>query len=271
MADTATAPLVPQNGNGMPVTLDRAVHALEVSLTTAETAVDILTVRNQADYTRAVAAALQLREHEVKFAGIISDAERKIAQTVPRRKPGPKPKNAPPDNSYSVEAEIPAKTVANIKAAHGGLTDQQYTELKERTEQAGEPMSRRKVLAEANRLKKRDKQSADNGNNRQKPAEKPERLNPLTEARNAVVALELLLQAEKDKVVDLEERLALTELDIKIESKWRQYQRTIKALRGQVAEWQGKANAAEEAARLRLRYIKKLKQQVIDLGGTVEG
>ena len=152
-------------------TLPSRLDAISQALAEATTDFERVRVRDTASAVAAAAEVLQRRDIQVQASLLVQDAGRALAQANPPRKGG-RPPAKPEADEATEEADTEADAKAKLEAeerqrkldrlvqderqAHSKLTDDQYKELRERALRDGEPLTRKRVAAEARRLNQRD-------------------------------------------------------------------------------------------------------------------
>ena len=196
---------------GTPKSVQRFIAAGQQWLSLSSDNFERIQVRDAAERAQALALALGYREIAIQCSVLVAKAERVIVAETPvmQGKRTDLLEKAGGDQGLNFVAAdnevIKPQALRDMRAAHVGLTDQQFNEVQEQAVLDGEPLSRRKITAYAKQITKRDNPPAPKVT---VPAD--EQLTaPLTteEAfRNRILQLEMQLQFE---IEDRDERIAI--------------------------------------------------------------
>ena len=137
-----------------PAAVEHNLTALTMALEMAGADVrEVFAVRDRAQNLKVAYAALGLAQASVRASWIVGDAERVVAQAPTEQ--GRRNDLTPDELVAPGATSVGSDTRSKIRKAHEPLADGEYTEIKERAIERGEPYTR-KAVAEVARAKARE-------------------------------------------------------------------------------------------------------------------
>ena len=127
-----------------------AVERARMELSAARDNHTRLMVRDQAQAAREAARILGLSEVQVEAAEIVALAERSIAKANPPHPEGRPPKGK--EKTVFPENGLSQGTVRTIRAAHSGLSDEQFEQVVAQAREKGKPLTRATLKRVAKKL-----------------------------------------------------------------------------------------------------------------------
>ena len=179
-----------------PDSLITRIDSAYVTLRNARSDFERMWIRKEAHAVRAAAAILERRNIQAEASILFATAERAILEANPPRPEG-RPKAT--EKTGFLESSFDSVLVKNIRAAHGKLTDEQFTAVAERARAQGEPLTRTALKREARKLN--PPAPKDYAGEEEKPPTRIERLGA------EVDALSLEVSALKSEKADLQMRV----------------------------------------------------------------
>ena len=263
---------------GTPKSVQRFIAAGQQWLSLSSDNFERIQVRDAAERAQALALALGYREIAIQCSVLVAKAERVIVAETPvmQGKRTDLLEKAGGDQGLNFVAAdnevIKPQALRDMRAAHVGLTDQQFNEVQEQAVQDGEPLSRRKITAYAKQITKRDNPPAPKVT---VPAD--EQLTaPLTteEAfRNRILQLQF-------EIEDRDERIAImaeSEDAQAVEKRFDQQKELMRVTKSQMNAWMRKheeeiyrGNGLEEVIKKQAAQIEALERRVLALSGASE-
>ena len=259
--------------SGTPKSVQRFIAAGQQWLTLSSDNFERIKVRDAAERAQALALALGYREIAIQCSVLVAKAERVIVAETPvqqgkRTDLLEKSEGDQDLNFVAADNEvIKPQALRDMRAAHVGLTDQQFNEVQEQAVLDGEPLSRRKITAYAKQITKRDNPPAPRVT---VPADEQLTAPRTSEAsfRNRILQLQF-------EIEDRDERIAImaeSEDAQAVEKRFDQQKELMRVTKSQMNAWMRKheaelnrANALEKVVRKQEGEIEVLKDRVLSL------
>ena len=238
-----------------PDSLITRIDSAYVTLRNARSDFERMWIRKEAHAVRAAAAILERRNIQAEASILFATAERAILEANPPRPEG-RPKAT--EKTGFLESSFGSVLVKNIRAAHGKLTDEQFTAVAERARAQGEPLTRSALKREARKLNPPAQDDSDESEpDKPKPPTKAERLEAELDAAR------LDLQEKATRIDELEDELRfhrgnMDEQESERHKAYTALQAELSTARSQMNEWMVKYNEELRSRKYWEREAKRL-------------